>query len=411
MDRRVFLGAAPLSAFAFQPARAAATVPAGPVLAGPPVVQHPGPRGFTIAFALGGLATGWVEWGLAPDQLDRQVIPRRGGLIDASDRALTVRVELDEPISADQPIYYRVAAQGLAYRNAYQLTRAEPEFGAIQSLRLPKTDSESFLLAMVNDTHENSATLSQLHATLERLEPDALLWCGDTCNDFDAADHPEQVTLAPLGQRDSGWASRWPLLFVPGNHDVRGQRARELHDCLPGWPGQADLPYCQAVRLGPIGLVMLDTGEDKPDRHPVFAGTAAYEPYRKAQTEWLREALASPAMATAPFKIAACHIPLRGVPGESDGTTLEGYANHCGDAARQWLPVLAEHGVRLVLSGHTHSTRIDDPTPEMPVMQVVGGGPRPAAASLTTLHATPERLVLSIEHLNGDEWMRREFRA
>ncbi|WP_425395084.1 metallophosphoesterase family protein [Aeoliella sp.] len=411
MDRRVFLGTVPLSALALRSADAAAAPAEGPLLAGPPVVQHPDARGFSVSFAVSGLATGWVEWGLAPDELDHTALPSRCGLIDASDRSLVVRVEFDEPNSPDQQIYYRVAAQRLAYRNAYELTRSEPEFGAVQRLRLPDPAAESFVLAMVNDTHENAETLSKLHQRLDQLEPDALLWCGDTCNDFDAGDRPELVTLAPVGPQDSGWASRWPLLFAPGNHDVRGQRARELRDCLPGWPNQTELPYCRALRLGPIGLVMLDTGEDKPDHHPVFAGTAAYEPYRQAQTEWLRAALATPEIADAPFKIAACHIPLRGIPGESDGMTLEDFARHSGDAARQWLPLLAEANVRMVLSGHRHDVRIDDPTPEQPVMQVVGGAPAPRWASLTTLQATPERLVLTIEHLDGSEWMRREFSA
>ena len=31
------------------------------------------------------------------------------------------------------------------------------------------------------------------------------------------------------------------------------------------------MPYNFALRLGPIALVGLDTGEDKPDAHPVFA--------------------------------------------------------------------------------------------------------------------------------------------
>src|SRR5690606_18650267 len=143
-----------------------------------------------------------------------------------------------------------------------------------------------------------------LHTRIAALDPDLLVWNGDTCNDFDDQDAPMQIVLNPAGDVSRGWASERPLLFVPGNHDVRGKRARELSDGLSGWPGETELPYNFALRLGPIALVGLDTGEDKPDAHPVFAGTAAYEPYREAQAAWLKAAVNRPDIAEAPLRIA-----------------------------------------------------------------------------------------------------------
>lgn len=380
-----------------------------PLIASPPVVQHPASDGFTVHFAVSALATGWVEWGWSADRLDHVAFAANHGLICASDRVLAVRVRLDAEVNSSQPVYYRVVAQPLAYKSAYQLERGESVVGEVQKLRLPSAGADRITIAIVNDTHENQATLDALHERIAAVDPDVLLWNGDTCNDFDARDDPLQIVLNPNRDFAHGWAAERPLLFVPGNHDVRGERARELVDGLGGWPGQAELPYNFALRLGPVALVGLDTGEDKPDAHPVFAGTAAYEPYREQQAAWLKKVVQRPEIAAAPIRIAVCHIPLRGLPGQNDGTTLEGYAAYSGMGAKLWLPILRESRFAAVISGHMHQHRIDDPTDNEPVMQIVGGGPRPEAATVTLLRADSNMAEVRVEDLVGNQLSRREW--
>jgi 3',5'-cyclic AMP phosphodiesterase CpdA len=163
-----------------------------------------------------------------------------------------------------------------------------------------------------------------------------LVWNGDTpAVAFNLPADPPRVLLK------QDWASTRQLLFVPGNHDVRGACARDIRDCLAAGP-EAALPYNVAWRYGPLALLTLDTGEDKPDAHPVFAGTAAYEPYRARQAAWLREALTRPEIASAPFKVAFCHIPLHGLPKQNDGLSLKDYAEWSGDGARKWMPALCK---------------------------------------------------------------------
>lgn len=141
------------------------------------------------------------------------------------------------------------------------------------------------------------------------------------------------------------------------------------------------------MKIGPRAIVTLDTGEDKPDKHPVFAGTAAYEPYRSRQAQWLKQIVAEPAVQTAAFKIATSHIPLRGLAGHSDGTTLDGCAYYSGFGAKLWLPTLQEQGFQAILSGHTHRHRLDEATDDLSVLQFFGGGPSPESATLTIVDA------------------------
>jgi acid phosphatase type 7 len=152
----------------------------------------------------------------------------------------------------------------------------------------------------------------------------------------------------------------------------------------------------------------LDTGEDKPDAHPVFAGTAAYEPYRLRQAAWLCGALRRPEIASAPFKVVFCHIPLRGQPNQNDGLSLEGYASWSGDGARAWMPVLRESQVSLIVGGHMHAWRVDEPAEGNP-MQVVGGGPDPKNATLIVLDADPQTLRVAIEDLSGSALAERRL--
>ena len=418
MDRRRFLAALPAAGLApaLSPAQeeVAATAPSGALLKSPPVVQHLGADGFTVSIYVGRLATAWVEWGVDPARLDRRAVATRGGLIDAGDTSLTVPVVFPEPQPGGATVHYRVCVQPLAYATAYKLTRGETETTGIRALRIPDPSAASVRVAVVNDTHENKETLAKLPGRIDAAAPHLLVWNGDTCNDFDAKDDPAAILLTPGAAADNpsggGWASTRPLWFVAGNHDVRGERAREVTGILAPGP-RPGLPWNFAFRDGPLALIGLDTGEDKPDAHPVFAGTAAYEPYRERQAAWLKEALARPEIAAAPFKVLFCHIPLRGEKGDNPGTSLEGYAGYCGQGAALWLPLLREAGVRVIVSGHTHDWRIDDPSDEQPFYQVVGGGPQPARATLTLIDVTADRLSVRIEDLAGKKLDGREIKS
>lgn len=415
LPRRDFLGVISVSALSLHlrhrtaEAQEPASGPTRSLIASPPVVQHPSTNGFTVHFAVSSLATGWVEWGWSAERLDHTAIATHHGLVRASDVALSVRVRLGETIAAPKAIYYRVVAQPLTYKNAYELERGPSVASAVQRLQLPAAGLDKVTVAIVNDTHENLETLDALHARMDSVNPDVLVWNGDTCNDFDAHDDPMQIVLNPARDIAKGWAAERPLLFVPGNHDVRGEKAHSLSAGLSGWPDQPDLPYNFALRLGPLALVGLDTGEDKPDAHPVFAGMAAYEPYRQLQAEWLKQVVKRPEIAEAPIRMAVCHIPLRGLPGQNDGTTLEGYALYSGMGAKLWLPILREARFAAVISGHTHRHRIDDPTDTEPVMQVVGGGPRPQGATLTIVRADSDTAELRVEDLAGNAIAERKW--
>ena len=123
------------------------------LFASPPVVQHASSSGFTVSIAVNQLCTGWVEWGVKPDQVIHTAIAEFGGLVEASDSCLIIPVEFDAPLPAGTPVSYRICAKSLTYRDAYDLSRGHTASTAIRTLRLLRDDRECVRIAVINDTH------------------------------------------------------------------------------------------------------------------------------------------------------------------------------------------------------------------------------------------------------------------
>ena len=68
-------------------------------------VQQLGTEGFAVSFAVGQLATGWVEWGLSSEQLDQRAVASRAGLVQASDSALIMPISLGDRGTSGRRIY------------------------------------------------------------------------------------------------------------------------------------------------------------------------------------------------------------------------------------------------------------------------------------------------------------------
>ncbi len=151
--------------------------------------------------------TAWIEYGFEPDKLSLSQWPANMVLVRASDRALHIRVETRSRCQSLAPVYYRVVAQSLTYQNAYALKRGEQTINTYLHAAFAPEQATKIRLACVNDTHENLQTIQSLHQIVEQLQPDLLLWNGDTCNDFDRSDSPQQITLNPAQDLMQAWAS------------------------------------------------------------------------------------------------------------------------------------------------------------------------------------------------------------
>ena len=133
-----------------------------------------------------------------------------------------------------------------------------------------------------------------------------------------------------------------------------------------------------------MALVGLDTAEDKLDTNPRFAGLFKSAEYREAQTAWLRDALKRPEIASAPYLVAFCHIPLFDddpshnpgdvAPDDTDPRYTTDYAYWQRTCGNMWGPLLHEAGCQVLIVGHLHRYRYYAPGADRCWAQLVGGG-------------------------------------
>ncbi len=307
--------------------------------------------------------------------------------------------------------FYRTGTFPVTYPNAYNVQAGETVYSQVYAFTTSGEAADSSF-AVINDTHANAETFQALDAKLKKLGAAVTIWNGDLGEMRDVEDTVR--TLLHPGRTD--FAAERPVLFVPGNHDYRGAWARNMEEALlKRLPTERESKYWQlgrnfAVRQGEIALIGLDTGEDKPDAHPVFAGLANFEPYRELQTRWLAEVLEKPEIKSAPYVVAFCHIPLFSPdPSANPGDILEGYAYWQRPASRMWSPLFEKHGVQLVVSAHIHRYTYDTPSEGRCWTQVTGGGPDIRRATIMEGRVTDGRLKITVHAAQGEEVLGEHF--
>jgi len=378
-----------------------------PLVDSPPVLQCPTESSIAVVWAIGQPAAGLVEFGTDKQNLNQTATGDVLGLNAYHDRFLQVRLKELKP---NTRYYYRTITAPFNFRTGHSLERGEPVASDIFSFETPGPDKDTASFAVMNDTHNNQPTLKRLTDKLPEVGADYTIWNGDLIGSFDNADQAVEGVLRPGG---SAFATERPVLFVPGNHDYRGRWARNLSLALPTWehdaPEDRKMVRNFVVRRGPLALIGLDTGEDKPDWHPAWAGLARFEPYRIAQQKWLERALKSKPVATAPFVVAFCHIPIFDAnPNANGGDVLENWAQFQRQAGNLWGPLLTQYGVQLLITAHRHRFRYDSPTAERTWSQIVGGGHEPNG-QITVIHgkASGNTMEVVVDELNGQKELGR----
>jgi len=344
----------------------------------PPVLQQPTATGMSIVWAVRGLAMGWVEYGPSPDSLIHRAEACEHGQVKISDRFLAVRIE---GLSPGQRVHYRIGVIPLDFPSAYNIRPGQTEYSQTDEFSTLNPDAATMSFAVISDTHEQQPVIDSIFEQLSIAQPEVLIWNGDM---FNSVSQPDQIVSQILNPSRYAYASHRPVVFGSGNHDVRGSYAGQLTQAI--LPGSSSFGRCFALRHGPVALIGLDTGEDKPDHHPAFAGLARFEPYREAQAQWLKETLERPDIASAAWVVVFTHIPLWGRPGDNPGNTLTGYAFYSLHAQQCWHPLLEQHRIQLLISGHLHEHRYDAPDDQHSYPQIAVGAPQLSKATYLLAH-------------------------
>lgn len=202
--------------------------------------------------------------------------------------------------------------------------------------------------SMVNDMHNNAKKYSSLFDGVKPSDMDFLCLCGDIVSYSQSVDTVTKYSFQPVREI----LGRTPVVFARGNHESRGRDFASVPYLFPSTTGQ----FYYSFRQGPVAFLVLDCGEDKPDSAPEYSGYAHFDDYRAQELEWLKAAVKDPSFTGAPFRVVLMHVPAFYVDGRKEKTWH----------SQRWitenfLPVLNDAGVDLMLSGHLHKYVFSEP--------------------------------------------------
>jgi len=194
-------------------------------------------------------------------------------------------------------------------------------------------DQPFVAFSVVTDTHEDTDRINRLNKTIDWDSTGFLVHLGDAFDWVDTEDQLFRVWLHPIA---TALAGTRPLFFIRGNHEMRGPFARRVLDYVPTPEGR----YYYARDAGPLHLIVLDTGEDKPDDTNVYAGLNRTVPYRAEELAWFRDHVGTTTrVAEAPFRVILMHQPQWG---------------WLADGPDAWIETANAAAVDLVIAGHEH---------------------------------------------------------
>ena len=359
-----------------------------PLISSAPVLQNAAETSIGVSFAVSADASGWVEYSMSPDlKGSTKVFSGEHGLMTVDDKVALVRVTGLRPATK---YYYRIGADRIEFKGGYAMknlgSEVDQKVHSFTTLGAAATGS----FCVINDTHNQKKAMGLVLAKLAELKPSVVLWNGDASNTSETIEDAMDIFIRTHADFPA-YAADTPYMFLNGNHDFRGRFNRRLGDLMMfREPTERKGEYAElgrnfVQRLGDIALIGLDTGEDKLDTNPMFAGLFKMKPYREKQAKWLAEAIETPAVKTAKFKVAFCHIPLFDArpwtnPGDvAPADTAPQYTHQFAiwqrTCANLWGPSFKKAGVQLVIAAHQHEFRYDAPAADRPWAQIVGGGP------------------------------------
>ncbi len=360
--------------------------PVGKLIGSAPVLMNPAERSVDVVFAVNGEASGWVEVSESPDMANAErVYSGNGPVMHVNGKWAVVPVRGLRP---DKRYWYRVGADRIDLESGYKpWNRGSEADGSVYSFAtLGAETCGSF--CVIQDTHSKTETVDRVLAKIAALKPSAIVWNGDARNYYRTADDAIGTFLKPHPDH-SAYAAETPVMFLNGNHDFRGRFALHLEDLVPfrdvaeRGAGFAALGRNFVQRIGDVALIGLDTGEDKQDTNPRMGGIFRMAKYRKLQTRWLAGEIEKPAVRTARFKVAFCHIPLFDpdprenpgdvMPDDDDPRYLHPWAAWQRTCANLWGPLFEKAGVSIVITGHQHRYRLDPPDAGRKWTHLVGG--------------------------------------
>ena len=313
-----------------------------------PYLQELTPTGVTFVFTTSDKGFSWVELRSPEGEITRHYAVK-DGLRDAYNTFCTIRTDSLRPATAYD---YRLCSKRIDDFQPYRVTFGDSIVSRWYAFRTPDPRSEECSFVALSDMHGDSAKLARLLALAGVESADRIFYVGDMMNYYDDEAVPFRGFIDKSVEL---FASERPFVLVRGNHETRGNKAREYARYAPSTNGT----FYGAFREGDVMFVVLDCGEDKPDDFPVYAGLNDFDSYRSEQARWFAELIRSKEYRTARWHVVMNHFPpvSRMKPDHPERHGVQQITD-------EFLPLFNRASIDLMVSGHTHRYELIQPTEE-----------------------------------------------
>jgi acid phosphatase type 7 len=307
-----------------------------------PYLIDPGENAMTVVWFTNTECVSWVEYcgddnhGVFPIWGGYPQIAKASsnGLIDANTKRHSIRISNLEPGTKYR---YRAVSKEILEFDPYEVLYGDTVVSEVLEFETLDPGKMDFSFGVVTDVHERGLKLDTLLQSTAVDSLDMMFYTGDILNWIGEED---RIFNGFLDVSVKHFAKEKPFIFTRGNHETRGPNARGLISYFPHSSGKFYYSFTQ----GNVHFLIMDSGEDKADSHPVYAGLVDFDAYRDEQTKWLKKAVQSDDFENALYRIVLVHIPV-----------FSGSSGHgATDITENWGPVLNDAGIDLLISGHHH---------------------------------------------------------
>ncbi len=347
-----------------------------------PFLQNPTHGGITITWLTHAPAYSYVEYGQDKDNLKKAVSMVDGQII-AGNKIHRLRLR---DIEVGKTYYYRVVSQEMLINEPYRKELGSAVASELYQFCIPTVQSD-YRAVVFNDLHRRNKTTECLAALLEGEPYHLALFNGDCIDDPQNED--DVVHFLEHAARVVGKGCV-PLIFIRGNHEIRGAHSIFLRDIIEYSTSQS----YGGFNWGSTRFVVLDCGEDKPDDHWVYYGLNDFTAFRQDQVEFLRHELRSADFLEAQERVLIHHIPI------FQPESCDEY-NPCHDL---WTPLLKDAPFHAGINAHTHQFAFYPAGAlgnSFPL--IVGGGPEIEDAGLVLIDKKEKKLHISYITSAGEE--------
>jgi len=291
----------------------------------PPAVMIVSEDEYAVVWATNQKGTGSVV--VTKDGAERVFHDAASGTLRTDD---SLHVVLMPKAALDCCDSYRVESQYVLFNFGYFAFKGRQAASQEYAFRGWAGQEEVRALFFTDVHGQRDQALRNATALTQAAPADLVVFAGDIPNDGLLTQKQFEDGILSLAASMSGGVV--PVLYCRGNHEARGQWATQIGRYFPTKTGE----MYYTASYGPISFTVLDTGEDKDDDHPEYAGLADFAAFRARQKAWLD---ALPMATGYDYRVCISHM---------------GNLDRAGFFDGWFLPLRDNLGVTHVFCGHGH---------------------------------------------------------